>query len=275
MLGDTPALTMPQRLYQRALSDDSDEIIVSARDYLRRNSFAAYCDLVLIPALQLARIDSDAGLISEEQGSNVRKAVLNLITALGEAPMKNFSKRVKNSVLDDTNIGRALRQERELRHGRWQGPLDVPRGSVVICMGIGSNTDELATELLVRILRFQQVDARHLSTEDLQNPAPPGASSASVSMCYIVGTHARGCAVAFEQVVERARIRFPEACIATLFFREILPQPLPQIDPAEMDRLIADSALVDRKANSYVEALQICMDRRSRQPGVAVPAVAL
>jgi len=274
ILGDTPALTMPQRLYQRALSDDSDEIIVSARDYLRRNSFAAYCDLVLVPALQLARIDFDAGLISEEQGSNVRKAVLNLIIALGEAPMKNFSKRVKNSVLDDTNIGRVLRQERELRHGRWQGPLDVPRGSIVICMGIGSNTDELATELLVRILRFQSVDARHISNEDLQNPAPPGSSSSNVSMCYIVGTHARGCANAFEQSVERMRKRFPEACIATLFFREILPQPLPQTDPAEMDRLIADSGLVDQMANSYVEALQICMDRRLHRTSVELPAMA-
>lgn len=275
ILGDTPALTMPQRLYQRALSDDSDEIIASAREYLRRNSFATYCDLVLVPALQLARLDFDAGLINETQGSNVRMAVLNLITALGEAPMKNFSKRIKTSVLDDANIGRALRHERELRHGRWQGPLDVPRGSIVICLGIGNNTDELATELLVRILRFQHIDARHLSTDDLKNPAPPGSSSDSVSMCYIVGTHARGCAVAFEHAVERMRSRFPEACIATLFFREILPQPLPSTDPEEMDRQAAKSDLVDRTANSFVEALQICMDRQLQKARVEVEAVAI
>ena len=33
LLGDTQALTMPQRFYQRALSADSDEIIASARDF--------------------------------------------------------------------------------------------------------------------------------------------------------------------------------------------------------------------------------------------------
>jgi len=50
LLGDTQALTLPQRFYQRALSADSDEIIARAREFLKRNSFANYCDLVLLPA---------------------------------------------------------------------------------------------------------------------------------------------------------------------------------------------------------------------------------
>src|SRR5882757_3230565 len=50
LLGDNQALTMPQRFYQRALSADAAEIIVSARAFLKRNSFATYCDVVLVPA---------------------------------------------------------------------------------------------------------------------------------------------------------------------------------------------------------------------------------
>ncbi len=45
LLGDNQALTMPQRFYQRALSGDSEEIVAGARAYLKRNSFAAYCDV--------------------------------------------------------------------------------------------------------------------------------------------------------------------------------------------------------------------------------------
>jgi len=64
LLGDNQPLTMPQRFYQRALSADADEIIGSARAFLKRNSFATYCDVVLMPALYLARLDIDTGAIN-------------------------------------------------------------------------------------------------------------------------------------------------------------------------------------------------------------------
>src|SRR4029077_4144139 len=53
LLGDTQALTLPQRFYERALSGDADEILLVARAFLKSNSFAAYCDFVLMPALHL------------------------------------------------------------------------------------------------------------------------------------------------------------------------------------------------------------------------------
>ena len=76
LLGDTQALTLPERFYQRALSADSREIIAGAREFLKRNSFANYCDLVLLPALHLARIDLEAGTISVDQQMKVRAAWL-------------------------------------------------------------------------------------------------------------------------------------------------------------------------------------------------------
>src|SRR3984957_10388589 len=83
LLGDTQALTMPERFYQRALSADSAEIIASAREYLKRNTFADYCDLVLLPALHLARIDLLAGAISADQQAKVRSAMVAVIGAIG------------------------------------------------------------------------------------------------------------------------------------------------------------------------------------------------
>jgi hypothetical protein len=79
LLGDNQALTMPQRFYQRALSADSDEIIASARTFLKRNSFATYCDVVLMPALYLARLDLQTGAITEEQQRRVRDAMVAVI----------------------------------------------------------------------------------------------------------------------------------------------------------------------------------------------------
>ena len=72
LLSDAQALTLPQKFYQRALSADPHEILTDARAFLKRNSLAAYCDRVLIPALHLARLDADTGATSEDQQLRIR-----------------------------------------------------------------------------------------------------------------------------------------------------------------------------------------------------------
>ncbi|GAB2547139.1 AI-2E family transporter [Rhodanobacter koreensis] len=254
LLGDTPALTMPQRLYQRALSGDSDEIIAGARIFLKRKSFAAYCDAVLLPALQLARIDLAQGAISPEQQVKARGAIVRVLEALsGEAHQRSRWHR-HASVLDDPNLGRLLRQQREAVSGRWQGPLAVAPGSVVLCVGLGSNSDDLATEILARVLRDLSIDGRHLSIEDIEAfeaEPPPDATPNGVSMLYIVSAAAskereRGDSVAMEM-----RRRFPEACLVAV----VLPELLAASEP------VAVSPEVNLVASSFEEAAQHAIAR--------------
>ena len=87
---------------------------------------------------------------------------------------------------DETSIGVHLRRQREIAFGQHQGPLAVAPGSVALCLGLGSMRDDLVTELLVRILRAQDMDARHLSLDDLGQGPPPGASADGVAMLFIV-----------------------------------------------------------------------------------------
>jgi hypothetical protein len=253
LLGDTQALTMPQRFYQRALSADSDEIIASARDFLKHDSFANYCDLVLLPALHLARLDLEMGAISADQQAKVRNSMVAVIAAIGG---DRHSRRVRSTVLDQYTAGRQLRQQRELISGRWQGPLEVPAGSVIVCVGLGSMADELATELLVRILRDQKIDARHMSLEDFKAVPPPNAADA-VSMVYVVSAfpseeRSRGDATA-----EEARRRFPSACIVAVMLPGMLLQPQP-----EGEHVLIHGA--DKSAGSLGHAVQICVDMQPK-----------
>ena len=220
LLGDTQALTMPQRFYQRALSADSNEIIAGARVFLKRNSFANYCDLVLLPALHLASLDLLSGAINKEQQARVRGAMVAVIAAIGGDSPKLARHRLRSSVLDQTTAGRLLRQQREQVSGRWQGPLAVPAGSVIVCVSLGSMADDLAAELLVRILRDQKIDARHMSLDDLDAAPPPNAAEA-VSIVYVVSAfpseeRSRGDAAA-----EKLRERFSNACIVALHLRSM------------------------------------------------------
>ena len=140
---------------------------------------------VLMPALHLARIDLESGAISTDQQLKVRSAIVSVIAAIGGENRGLSRRRLRPSVLDKSSAGRLLRQQRELISGRWQGPLEVPAGSVIVCVGLGTMADDLATELLVRILRDQKIDARHMSVEDLSAAPPPNAADA-VSIVYVV-----------------------------------------------------------------------------------------
>jgi predicted PurR-regulated permease PerM len=250
LLGDTQALTMPERFYQRALSADSDEIISSARLFLKRNSFANYCDLVLMPALHLARIDLVSGAISADQQSRVRAAMIAVIAAIGGESQKRRRLARQSSVLDSSNAGRQLRRQREQVSGRWQGPLTVPPGSVMVCVGLGNMSDDLATELLVRILRDQKVDARHMSLEDLANATPPEAADA-VSIVYIVSAFPSEERSRGESTAQEMRRRFPRACVVAVFLPGMLLQP---------DTGINTVRGADKSASSLGHAVQICLD---------------
>ena len=186
LLGNAQPLTLPQRFYQRALSGDPHEIIANARTFLKTNSLAAYCDRVMIPALHLARLDVEAGATTGDQQLKIRRVIVDVAASLSGNSLKLLQRRHRGAVLEEANAGRWLRQRREQLTGKWQGPLGVPRGSIVICVGLGSPADELATELLVRLLRSERMDARHFSTAEIDVGLPAGADPDGVASVFLV-----------------------------------------------------------------------------------------
>jgi hypothetical protein len=254
LLGDTPALTLPQRFYQRALSGDADEIITAARLFLRQRSFAKYCDVVLLPALQLAQTDLAQKAIGPEQLVKARTAVIRVIESLGrEAPSQPRWRR-RTSVLDDDNVAHYLRQQRENTSGRWQGPLAVVPGSIVLCIGSGNRYDDMATEILVRILRDLRVDARHVSMqdiEDFQAEDHPEATPDAVSMIHVVNAAGAEGWASGEVVAREIRKRFAEVVITAV----LLPHLLETQEPAALGKD------VDRVAQSFEQAAQFTIEK--------------
>lgn len=249
LLGDTPALTMPQRFYQRALSGDSDEIIAAARVFLRQKSFAKYCDAVLLPALQLAYMDMLQGAIRPEQQLKARAAVARVIETLGKESPAQPRWRRRVSVLDDDNLAHYLRQQRERVSGRWQGPLAVAPGSIVLCIGSGIRDDDLVTEILVRVLRDAHIDARHVSMKDLdafEEEPHPEATPNAVSMLHVVGTAATNEQEHVDAMTKQMRDRFADASIIAVLLPELL----------EVPKSIPVSEHIDHVVNSFEEAAQ-------------------
>jgi hypothetical protein len=128
----------------------------------------------------------------------------------------------------------------------------------MICVGLGSKADEFAAELLVRILREQKIDARHLSLDDLPDAPPPNAADA-VSIIYVVSAFPSEERGRSEATAEEMRRRFPHACIVAVFLPGMLLQPEPAIDTVRG---------ADKSASSLGHAVQICLDmhRKPTQP---------
>jgi predicted PurR-regulated permease PerM len=263
LLGDTQALTLPQKFYQRALSGDSHEIIANARDFLKRNSLAAYCDLVLMPALHLGRLDYEIGVISDSQQMKIRDVIVTVVSALGRERPNPSRQRQGASVLDHVSSGRTLRQYREQLTGRWQGPLAVPAGSVMICLGMGSTADDLATELLVRILLEYKQDARHFSMDDVNVELPPDATPGGVAIVYLVRAFAGTEDGSHEVVVERVRKLLPGALLVDVLLPGVSAHPESPSQGANTDHTVI----------TFARALQICLERQLERPsaGVADP----
>ena len=249
MFGELPALTMPQNFYQRALSGDAQEIITSAKRFMQHKSLAAYCDGVLMPALHLASFDLRDQTITPEERQKVAGAVMSVIEALSGNP-RWWRKKKKTSALAGMGIGRQLRESRILSSGEWQGSFDVPPGSVVLNISLGSQYNELATEIMVRIMREQKIDARSMAFEDLDAELPPEAMPELVSIVCIVSADPFHEQEIMDRAITRMRAELPHC----KQFAVLLPSPFENADLRNMH-----VAKADHVSRSFDDALQTCL----------------
>ena len=260
LLGNTRPLTLPQRLYQRALSGDPHEIIADARAFLKHASLAAYCDRVMIPALHFIRLDAEAGATSGGQQLKIRRVIVDVATALSDIGPKILQRRNRGAVLEEVSAGRWLRQQREQLTGKWQGPLGVPRGSIVTCIALGSPADDLATELLVRLLRIQKIDARHFSTADIDAGLPPGADPDGVAIAFLVSAYPGTERERADTISRQLHELLPQANLIRIYCPGVAALP-------ESDHC-GDHP--ESTVNSLGEAIEICMSwqevRSKRDP---------
>ncbi|MBF9235210.1 AI-2E family transporter [Microvirga alba] len=82
LLGDQPALTPAENLYQRMLAGDPDEALESAEALLKTCSPMSYYDDVAIEALRLAAGDASRGVLTSRQLAQVKDVAHALIQDL-------------------------------------------------------------------------------------------------------------------------------------------------------------------------------------------------
>jgi predicted PurR-regulated permease PerM len=84
LLGDTPVLDPPTRVYQRLIAGDDEEAAELAQEYLKDKPLEAAYDDVLIPALAQAELDRHRGKLDEARLAAVRQGIRDIVEVLAD-----------------------------------------------------------------------------------------------------------------------------------------------------------------------------------------------
>ena len=156
MLGDRPALSPSQLIYQRMLAGDPLEAAEQADDFLKGASLEDYCDSILLEGLRLAEADRRLGHLDEERLDRIVSTVDELVAHLeahhdvkaADLPPPDISFSPGAAITIEQ--AKAQRQLVEEKSGS-------PRS--VLCIPGYSKLDEAAALVLAFLLRHHEIGA--------------------------------------------------------------------------------------------------------------------
>ncbi len=161
MLGDEPALTPPQRFYQRLLAGDIDEITFDAEKFLKKDTLINYFDDVAIPALVLAQADAKRGRFSGDRLTEMHELITELVEELDDDGLG-----VQKKEKDDAPEGEGLEPdppvlESDMLAQPWRSE------SPLLSIAMRNPLEHAAAEMLAHLARKHGIAARVLESQAL------------------------------------------------------------------------------------------------------------
>jgi predicted PurR-regulated permease PerM len=216
VLGDRPALTPAESLYQRILAGDGDEALDQAEQILRDRSLSSYYDEVVLPALRLAAVDFDRDLLPPEHVEKVVATVQDLVADLDsyddvDPPGENAT---------DGPVAPPDR-ERELPKQPAPGPdfvvatacspWDSP--TPVLCVAGRGPMDDAAAAMLTQLLTKHGLGARTASHAALARDRMTELAAETTAMVCICYVEVGGSATHLRYLLRRLRLHLSSATV--------------------------------------------------------------
>lgn len=156
LLGNQPALTPSQLVYQRMLAGDPVEASQQAQTYLQGATLANYHDKILLPGLRLADADLTLGRLSADRLDRILETVTEVVDDLdshedviGIDEVPSLDPRSNLARLDKTIEA----EDEDRRPAHWKEP-----GAVLFLPG-SSKLDEAASLVLAQLLKRRGIGA--------------------------------------------------------------------------------------------------------------------
>ena len=154
LLGNQPALTPPQLVYQRMLAGDPIEASQQAQSFLADASLEDYYDAIMLNGLRLAEGDARLGRLDRERIDRILATVAEVVDDL-----ESHQDQPSDAVVVDTrsNLARlepvADPEAATSLLERWERP------GAVLCLPGAGKLDEAATLILAQMLKRRGLGA--------------------------------------------------------------------------------------------------------------------
>lgn len=228
LLGNEPVLEPHEKLYQRLLAGDPNEASDNAEEFLEEEYLVDYYDKVGMPALLLAELDRQRGVMSERQIELVASSSLSLVENLSA-----IADEEENEA--ETTPEDAPKTEAELE-------LPDGQGRSVLCIGGRGGLDDAAAAMLSQVLEVQGATATmalhsdHVARGALALPTD-GVDTAIVA--FLNGNSKSRA----RQIVRRLK-RSKPALRVGIFVPTANGQDYAQIDPVEINADFVSTSII-------------------------------
>jgi predicted PurR-regulated permease PerM len=261
LLGDRPALTPAENLYQRMLAGDPDEAVEHAELLLKDRSLTSYYDEVALRGLQLAASDAGRGVLSAAQISRINEAVQALVSDLSphsdEPPDDDEPNEPVAPPNDEMPAKRTPAAPPDQPH-----PEDIPAewraDSAILCIAGRGPLDEAAAMMLAQLLRKHGFGTKVLPHSAVSRSAIVSLDVSVVRMACISYLEISGSPAHLRYLLRRLRQRVATA--------PILVGLWPADDAILQDENLRSVVGADHYVASLRQAVVRCLREATGQP---------
>jgi predicted PurR-regulated permease PerM len=209
LLGNEPALSPSQLVYQRLLAGDPVEAIDQAQESLKENSLTEYYDDILLEGIRLAGADARKGLLEEDRAVRIKETVAEVVEDLSA----HADTRSETEAREAGVSGLAQLTKAETEQSPGTDVLAPEWGAErVLCLPGMGHLDEAVALIVAQVLRKRGFGVRAEQAGALSVSrifALDTSGIAAICVCYIENASAAQIGYA----VRRLRRKVPQAFI--------------------------------------------------------------
>ena len=270
LLGDRPALTPVETLYQRLLAGDPDEVLEQADGLMKGRALSSYYDDIALKALRLVASDLSRGVVKPGQLEKIQDVMLGLIQDLEpheDVDPTLTAAQAKAAVVEVAGVARPERETatQPAPEGQVHESANLPdvwrTERSVLCVAGRDPLDGVVASMLAQLLRKHGLGARPVLHSEVSRFTINTLDTTGVAMIFVTYAELRGNPPHMRYLLRRIRQRFPLCPVLVGFWD---PDDALLEDPAAQE-LAGATAF----ASSLHNAVNKCLDeaKKVQQPG--------
>jgi predicted PurR-regulated permease PerM len=265
LLGDRPALTPVETLYQRLLAGDPDEMLEQADALLKGRALSSYYDDIALKALRLVAGDISRGVVQPAQLEKIQEALLGLVQDLephDDVDPVLTDAQAKAAVVEVAGVARPERETpaQPAPEGQVREDAKLPEiwrtERSVLCIPGRGPLDGVAASMLAQLLRKHGLGSQATQADEASRWAIGRLDTTGVAMVCVTYAELTGNPPHMRYLVRRVRQRFPLCPILIGFWES------DDLFPEDRSALGVTGAIVF--ASSLHEAVQKCLDEAGK-----------